>query len=1282
MKTLGYADHRHISFVNVIKPSKSFLTGLIFVLLISTTLFADSGRGRHAQLYVVPAHADVVIDGQLEDWDLSGQIETFVIEATRSTQSAKIATMYDDEAFYISGQIADPTPMMNKHDPNVNPKNAWNADAVQFRLVTNPTVKYPVTDESTFKYKGDDAPKDTRDDIIHMLLWHYTDDGNAYLQIEKGMSYRQADPEWNPDGLVPQDLFQGAYQKMADGSGYTFEYRIPWATMGATSAPKGGDATAGTVNVLWSRPDGLATGGGSAWAYDVLGEPGFPYQNASTWGRLIFSTEGNVSKELVTQGLPPERMLPLEFQYNLPADTHTTIQLFDQNNQAVRILVPQEERPGGRNTERWDGLDDNGNLIPPGTYVWRGITSGPIKADYRFSVHNSGNPPHPTDNNKGGWGSDHSTPRTVTALKDGMLLAWGTAEYGWGIIRTDLNGLRLWGSKRNADHIVTDGKKIFFAGGHGAPAESVLMMDLADARPSRFGNGTASLGPIDGGEGNQNELTGLAYGNNTVYVSYAARNLVALFSSQDGSLNATWDVPSPERLAVRPDGSLAVVSDGEILSVSNGKVSPWIQSHLDVPIAIVVAKDGTTYVSNQGDLGNVSVFDPDGTFLRSVGIKGGRPAVGAYNPEGMYKPEGIALDTKGRLWVAENSDFPKRMSVWDTDNGKNLKEFFGGSEYFAHGAIDPAKPNEFVGQNMLWNIDWAKDSVSPISTIWRKTEPDMAPPPLVDAYTGNLRLFSAETGFHYAFSGAGKRRGKMIYLREGDIFRPVAGVINPWQDPYPSLDEYKAELDSQWNAGDIQDHLRTKDYLWIDLNEDSRVHVDEITPLTGFKRQPRIGWLDSNLTLYFLSGEVLSPREITAHGEPRYVLEDIQKAKPSGRYMMADADESMYTLTLNRKGPSLIKWSPDGEMLWNYPDLINWQKALNKPIVKAGRLWGMTQPMGIAGDFIAFQTYMGPNQIFRTDGQYIGTILADGRLGKQGAYEGQPEGQGGTFTQVKIDGEYRTFAIHGGQDIRVWEVLGLDTVKDLPGGEYEHTPELAAKARLAYEEYQAGLAGVETLVIAKGKGALETATPAGRIIEGGRSFEVRTAYDDENLYVRYEVKSPHGLENNFSDPQTIFRGGNLLDIQIATNSKADPERSTPAPGDIRILATRLKGKPFAVLYRPKVEGFAGRPIVLESPTGKEAFDSIEVMETVDLDYKKTKGAFTAMLTIPLTSIGLELNSGDQVRMDLGYIFGNKSGTRTVIRSYLKNRSFSANVVDDIPNESRLEPAEWGVGEAE
>ena len=222
---------------------------------------SDNGRGRHKQLYAVPAPGKVVIDGKLDDWDLSGQIEMFVVQATRATQSAKFALMYDAENLYLSAEVNDPTPMMNMQDPAVNPDRGWDADSCQFRLTIDPKVGYPILDESSFKYHGKDAPKDTRDDIVHLTLWYYTAKGEPQLHMLLGMTYRE--PPNAPRGMVSHDQYEAKYVKRPDGRGYTFEYRIPWKTLNAKAPLKGGDVVAGTVQFNFSDTSGrrIAPGG-------------------------------------------------------------------------------------------------------------------------------------------------------------------------------------------------------------------------------------------------------------------------------------------------------------------------------------------------------------------------------------------------------------------------------------------------------------------------------------------------------------------------------------------------------------------------------------------------------------------------------------------------------------------------------------------------------------------------------------------------------------------------------------------------------------------------------------------------------------------------------------------------------------------------------------------------------------------------------------------------------------------------------------------------------------
>jgi len=55
---------------------------------------------------------------------------------------------------------------------------------------------------------------------------------------------------------------------------------------------------------------------------------------------------------------------------------------------------------------------------------------------------------------------------------------------------------------------------------------------------------------------------------------------------------------------------------------------------------------------------------------------------------------------------------------------------------------------------------------------------------------------------------------------------------------------------------------------------------------------------------------------------------------------------------------------------------------------------------------------------------------------------------------------------------------------------------------------------------------------------------------------------------------------------------------------------------------------------------------------------------------------------DSVLWRAGVIFGDAAGTQAALRAYWTNNSFSANVTADMPNESRIEPAEWGTATVE
>jgi hypothetical protein len=195
-------------------------------------------------------------------------------------------------------------------------------------------------------------------------------------------------------------------------------------------------------------------------------------------------------------------------------------------------------------------------------------------------------------------------------------------------------------------------------------------------------------------------------------------------------------------------------------------------------------------------------------------------------------------------------------------------------------------------------------------------------------------------------------------------------------------------------------------------------------------------------------------------------------------------------------------------------------------------------------------------------------------------------------------------------------------------------------------------------------------------VDESNAFTAKLAYDEENLYVQYRVEAEAPLTNGVSDPQRLFIGGNCIDVQLTTGN-AEPEREEPAPGDVRLLFTRRDGEPFGMVYEPNVEGFSGDPIVFESPVDEEPFDRIDRFERFEMRHEETSAGFEATVTIPRKAIGLELAPASTVRGDVGYIFDGSEGQAASARAYWSNDSFEANVVDDLPDESRLNPEHWG-----
>ena len=1251
---------------------------IVCALVLATFCFSvraagkDPKRGLNTRLFVVPVPGEVTIDGELDDWDLSGQILSYNSEETRGRKNGRMALMYDDEALYIGARVQDPNPMMNRHDPEANPDKVWNADSVQVRLIIDRDEGYPV---NYAKYRN--AP-DGNNVIQHLLLWYYTDGQSPWLQLRKDMDYK-VPQEWEPYGLVSPDGFEAAYRKHEDGLGYTLEYRIPWETLDAENPPQAGDVVAGSIQYNWSKPSGLRIDAGKApWARDVVSGGGFPYQSASCWGKFIFAETNDIPPLGSEATEEVEKPTPLSFDYELSDDGVVTVSLWDQDDVLVRNVVCQKKREAGTVTEKWDGLDFKGDPIPEGEYQWKGIYHDPITTEFLLSVHNSGNPPYKTADGTGGWGADHGDPTTVERYGDQMILAWKVGEAGRAIIRVTADGQKEAAADRgNATVLAVDenGHRVFAANSKHGPGH-VKLFDARDFRPINFPSGRGQPErPTAGKETKGITVSGLAYGNGRLYVAYRDRNLVAVNDGKSGDLIETRRVPQPGRIALAPNGSLLAISGEQIVRVGRNGTSAVADDHLDEPAGIDIGPDGRIYVTNRGGRQNVAVFSPKGKHIRDIGLRGGRPRLGRFNPAGMLQPAGCAVGPDNRLWVAENIDYPKRVSVWSTQSGENVAEYFGASAYSPTVSMDPNHPDEVYCHNVLWKVALDEGTKAPYSTLWRPLKANQPPAPSGGFGGVGIRVFTGPDNRQYG------SRNNVLYRRDGPIFKPIVMFFRKGEFPVT------AESD-RYEKG-IQ-------YAWIDRNGNQTIDPPEIqqTARVG-KRGGGFTWVDEDLNLYTpttgrygrQNGLLWSPHEIRENGTPDYDFQHPESLPFAARNRFTPVwtdpqDGALYQNSTVRKQNRVAfgRWTTDGDRLWGIPGTLFWKRTIGMKRPGPGDMYALTAGLGVAGDFTGVATYYSGYHILTRDGQYVSMIMNPPASEGLGPNKLLVELFTGNLIRLTESGRY--LLLTGDQDGRVMEVHGLDTVRELGGGTWTMTDERLARVQKARQKYQERKASKQVLVINRGKDQLKEAGAVRSMVDAELGFAARAARDAENLYVRFDVTSPHPLTNSISDPTTMFTGGNCLDIQMATDPNAREDREEPAPGDLRLLITRQNGKTKAVLFEPEVDGFDGEPIKLESPVDEETFDRITLVHGVTLDYEPAEDGFRATVTIPLDILDWKPVSGQGVKMDLGYVFGDDSGRNALARTYWSNNGFEANIVDDIPDESRLNPEFWGTAVVE
>lgn len=786
--------------------------------------------------------------------------------------------------------------------------------------------------------------------------------------------------------------------------------------------------------------------------------------------------------------------------------------------------------------------------------------------------------------------------------------------------------------------------------------------------------------------------------------SYSERiTEIQLDEKGTGTILRHIPVPKPGNLVFDKAGTLYAVSDGSIVTlplddVAKRKVVIPAEK-LEKPGGLAFDADGALYVTDWGSQ-VVKVFDvKTGALLRTIGTPGG-PKLGPWDPSRMDNPTGITIDRNGKLWLAENSYQPKRISRWSRD-GKIEKWFLGPTGYGGGGYLDSGDKSVLNFDGLKFVIDWKTRTWKLDSRLFRQgmagslcaSKPDRA------VYVDGRRYLVGDAGGgNYDVTNP-----VAVICRERDgVAVPLAagGNLAAWGDVdlHPDLKKAFGTLQRQ-NYG----------FCWVDKNGDGIPQVDEVqtttkSPLKASYFSSKIG---DDLALNF-AGARLRPTGFSADGIPQYALDKLEVLPLMSDSAWSTADGRTFVL-----GDALL--AADGKTkLWEYPD--------DYTGVQGSHRIGWNRPPGVlVGEHqVVGHFTVGSEELFVTNGNHGDwfAFTGDGLLaacifGGPGNYGKRswtmPEWEPGKtdLSDLNVGEEHfwgyvtkandgNVYAVAGHNHNSVVRVDGLEAMKRLNGpltvskADLEKTQsweiDRATAERLNQEPKVGKVPYIDGGIAIDGSlddwdpsiflTILEERNDLGKVTNFAYGA---LAFDADKLYIAAHASDDSPMMNSAEDLPLLFKHGDALDVQLGVDAKADPTRKGPVAGDLRLLITRINGEPVAMLYRPVAPGApTEQRMPFKSPVGEIWIDVVKKIDAADIVVKteERKNDWYIEAAIPWKSLGVEApRVGSKLRGDIGILQSDQNGMITANRLYWAGKT--QNIVSDIPTEARLSPALWG-----